>query len=226
MPKHGKRYRAAVAMVDPEKSYDVSEAVAVLAKFPKAKFDETVELSVHLGIDPKKADQIVRGSVSLPHGIGKELKVVVFAEGAKAEEARNAGALAVGSADLAEKVMGGWTDFDVAIAAPDMMKHVGKLGKVLGPQGKMPTPKAGTVTTDIGAAVREFKAGKIEFRNDDGGNVAAPMGKRSFTAEKLRENVAHFLDHLGALKPATVKGTYMLNASLSSSMSPGVRLKV
>lgn len=226
MPKQGKRYRAAAAMVDPDKTYDVEAAVAILAKFPKAKFDETVEISVHLGIDPKKADQIVRGSLSLPHGIGKELKVVVFAEGAKAEEARQAGALAVGSADLAEKVLGGWTDFDVAIAAPDMMKHVGKLGKVLGPQGKMPTPKAGTVTTDIGAAVREFKAGKIEFRNDDGGTIAAPMGKRSFTAEKLRENMKAFLDHLNTMRPATVKGTYMLNAVISATMSPGVALKV
>lgn len=213
-------------MVDPDKTYDVEAAVAILAKFPKAKFDETVEISVHLGIDPKKADQIVRGSLSLPHGIGKELKVVVFAEGAKAEEARQAGALAVGSADLAEKVLGGWTDFDVAIAAPDMMKHVGKLGKVLGPQGKMPTPKAGTVTTEIGAAVREFKAGKIEFRNDDGGTIAAPMGKRSFTAEKLRENMKAFLDHLNTMRPATVKGTYVLNAVISATMSPGVALKV
>jgi len=226
MPKRGKRYRAAAAMVDPVKAYALEEAVALLAKFPKAKFDETVELSVHLGIDPKKADQIVRGSLSLPHGIGKELRVVVFAEGAKAEEARNAGAMAVGSSDLAEKVLGGWTDFDVAIAAPDMMKFVGKLGKVLGPQGKMPTPKAGTVTTEIGMAVREFKAGKIEFRNDDGGSVAAPMGKRSFTVEKLRENVKAFIDHLAAMRPSTVKGNFMLNASLSASMSPGVRLKV
>jgi large subunit ribosomal protein L1 len=226
MPKHGKRYRAAAAMVDLEKAYSLDEAVAVLAKFPKAKFDETVEISVHLGIDPKKADQIVRGSISLPHGIGKELKVVVFAEGAKAEEARAAGALAVGAADLAEKVSGGWTDFDVAIAAPDMMKHVGKLGKILGPQGKMPTPKAGTVTTEIGAAVREFKAGKIEFRNDDGGTVAAPMGKRSFVQDKLRENVSAFLDHLNGMRPSTVKGSYVLNVVLSSSMSPGVPVKV
>jgi large subunit ribosomal protein L1 len=226
MPKHGKRYRAAAAMVDPEKAYGLDEAVAVLAKFPKAKFDETVEISVHLGIDPKKADQIVRGSISLPHGIGKELKVVVFADGAKAEEARNAGALAVGAADLAERISGGWTDFDVAIAAPDMMKHVGKLGKVLGPQGKMPTPKAGTVTTEIAAAVREFKAGKIEFRNDDGGTVAAPMGKRSFVLDKLRENVKAFLDHLNTMRPSSVKGTYVLNVVLSSSMSPGVPVKV
>lgn len=226
MPKHGKRYRAAAALVDPKKTYTVDEAVAVLAKFPKAKFDETVEFSLHLGIDPKKADQIVRGSISLPHGIGKELRVAVFAEGAKAEEARAAGALVVGAADLAEKVLGGWTDFDVAIAAPDMMKHVGKLGKILGPQGKMPTPKAGTVTTEIGTAVREFKAGKIEFRNDDGGTIAAPMGKRSFVHDKLRDNLTAFINHIGNLRPSSVKGTYMLNASLSASMCPGVRVKV
>jgi len=200
--------------------------VAILSGFPKGKSDETVELVVRLGIDPKKADQIVRGSLSLPHGIGKERRVVVFAEGAKAEEARAAGAAAVGSADLAEKVLGGWTDFDIAIAAPDMMKHVGKLGKVLGPQGKMPTPKAGTVTADVATAVREFKAGKIEFRNDDGGNVAAPMGKRSFSKDKLGQNIAAFIDHISTLRPATAKGTFLMKASISSTHSPGIPLKV
>lgn len=213
-------------MFDREKTYTVDEAVGVLNKFPKAKFDETVELSLHLGIDPKKADQLVRGSISLPNGIGKELRVVVFAEGAKAEEARAAGALFVGSSDLAEKITGGWTEFDVAVATPDMMKHVGKLGKVLGPQGKMPTPKAGTVTMDVGAAVKEFKAGKIEFRNDDGGNVAAPMGKRSFTNDKLRENISAFLDHLGGMRPAATKGSFIMGAALSSTHSPGIRLRV
>ena len=200
--------------------------MAILSGFPKGKSDETVELVVRLGIDPKKADQIVRGSLSLPHGIGKERRVVVFAEGAKAEEARAAGAAAVGSADLAEKVLGGWTDFDIAIAAPDMMKHVGKLGKVLGPQGKMPTPKAGTVTADVATAVREFKAGKIEFRNDDGGNVAAPMGKRSFSKDKLGQNIAAFIDHISTLRPATAKGTFLMKASISSTHSPGIPLKV
>jgi large subunit ribosomal protein L1 len=200
--------------------------VAILSGFPKGRSDETVELVVRLGIDPKKADQIVRGSLSLPHGIGKERRVVVFAEGAKAEEARAAGAVTVGSADLAEKVLGGWTDFDIAIAAPDMMKHVGKLGKVLGPQGKMPTPKAGTVTADVATAVREFKAGKIEFRNDDGGNVAAPMGKRSFSKDKLGQNIAAFIDHISTLRPATAKGTFLMKASISSTHSPGIPLKV
>ncbi len=226
MPLNGKRYRAAAKIVDRTKTFSVEEAVGLLSKLPKAKFDETVEISLHLGIDPKKADQLVRGSISLPNGIGKELRVVVFAEGAKAEEARAAGALAVGSADLAEKVLGGWTDFDVAIATPDMMKHVGKLGKVLGPQGKMPTPKAGTVTADVTAAVKEFRAGKIEFRNDDGGNVAAPMGKRSFTGEKLKQNIDAFLDHLGGMRPATVKGAFILKGTLCSTHSPGIPLRV
>jgi len=226
MPQYGKRYREAAGKVDRTRQYSVEEAVAILSGFPKGKSDETVELVVRLGIDPKKADQIVRGSLSLPHGIGKERRVVVFAEGAKAEEARAAGAPAVGSADLAEKVLGGWTDFDIAIAAPDMMKHVGKLGKVLGPQGKMPTPKAGTVTADVATAVREFKAGKIEFRNDDGGNVAAPMGKRSFTKDKLGQNIAAFIDHISTLRPATAKGTFLMKASISSTHSPGIPLKV
>jgi len=226
MPQHGKRYREAAGKVDRTRQYSVEEAVAILSGFPKGKSDETVELVVRLGIDPKKADQIVRGSLSLPHGIGKERRVVVFAEGAKAEEARAAGAVTVGSADLAEKVLGGWTDFDIAIAAPDMMKHVGKLGKVLGPQGKMPTPKAGTVTADVATAVREFKAGKIEFRNDDGGNVAAPMGKRSFSKDKLGQNIAAFIDHISTLRPATAKGTFLMKASISSTHSPGIPLKV
>ncbi len=226
MPQFGKRYREAAGKVDRTRQYSVEEAVAILSGFPKGKSDETVELVVRLGIDPKKADQIVRGSLSLPNGIGKERRVVVFAEGAKAEEARAAGAAEVGSADLAEKVLGGWFDFDIAIAAPDMMKHVGKLGKVLGPQGKMPTPKAGTVTADVATAVREFKAGKIEFRNDDGGNIAAPMGKRSFAKDKLGQNITAFIDHISTLRPATAKGTFVMKASICSTHSPGIPLKV
>jgi large subunit ribosomal protein L1 len=226
MAHHGKKYRAGAKLIDRTKTYSVEEAVGILSKLPKAKYDETVEVSLKLGIDPKKADQLIRGSISLPNGIGKELKVVVFAEGAKAEEAKAAGALEVGSADLATKVAGGWTDFDVAIASPDMMKHVGKLGKVLGPQGKMPTPKAGTVTNEIAAAVKEFKAGKIEFRNDDGGNIAAPMGKRSFTGEKLKQNIDAFIDHINGMRPSTAKGTFMMRAALSSTHSPGIPLKV
>lgn len=226
MAHQGKRYRAASAQRKPDFIYEVRDAVALLANFPKAKFDETVSVTLRLGIDAKQSDQTVRGSMSLPHGIGKELRVVAFAEGAKAEEARAAGAMLVGSADLAEKISGGWTDFDVCVASPDMMKHVGKLGKVLGPQGKMPSPKAGTVTLEIGSAVREFKAGKIEFRNDAGGNLAAPMGKRSFTKEKLAENIEAFVAHVHAMKPAHSKGQFILKGSLAPTHGPGLAIKV
>ncbi len=226
MPRTGKRYRAAHGQVDHDRQYEVAEAVGLLAAMPKAKFDETVEVSLRLGIDPKKSDQVVRGSISLPHGIGKELRVVVFAEGDKAEAATAAGAMEVGSAELAKKIQDGWTDFDVAVATPDMMKHVGKLGKVLGPQGKMPSPKAGTVTMDVATAVQEFKAGKIEFRNDSGANVAAPMGKRSFQPKQLEENVEAFLSHLRTLKPTAAKGNFVVRGSLSATQSPGISLKV
>jgi large subunit ribosomal protein L1 len=226
MPKPGKRYRAAHALVDRNRQYEVGEAVQLLGKLPKAKFDETVELNLRLGIDPKKSDQIVRGSINLPHGIGKQLRVVVFAEGEKAEQARAAGAVEVGSADLATKVVGGWTDFDVAIATPDMMKHVGRLGKVLGPQGKMPSPKAGTVTMDVATAVREFKAGKIEFRNDSGANVQVPMGKRSFDATQIAENVQAFVEHVKTLKPPSAKGHFLLKGYISATQCPGIPLKV
>lgn len=226
MPKRGKKYRVAANLREDGKLYEVREAVALLEKFPKAGFDETVEVVVRLGIDPKKSDQIVRGSLSLPHGIGKELKVVVFAEGDKADEAKAAGAMEVGSADLAEKISGGWTDFDVAIATPDMMRHVGKLGRVLGPQGKMPSPKAGTVTMNVEKTVKEFRAGKIEFRNDSGANVAAPMGRRSFQASQIAENVEAFIDHVKGLKPTAAKGAFMVSATLTATQSPGVPLKV
>ena len=226
MPKQGKRHRSAQSKVDDGRQYELAEAVNLLGQMPKAKFDETVEVSLRLGIDPKKSDQVVRGSISLPHGIGKELRVVVFAEGDKADAAQAAGAIEVGSADLATKVQGGWTDFDVAIATPDMMRHVGKLGKVLGPQGKMPSPKAGTVTMDVETAVKEFKAGKIEFRNDAGANVAAPMGKRSFSPDQLRENVEAFIEHVNTLKPAAAKGAFVVKGALSATHSPGIPLKV
>ena len=225
MPKRSKRYRAAKARA-PQEPSALEDAVQKLSEFPKAKFDETVELCVRLGIDPKKSDQMVRGAVSLPHGIGKTLRVICFAEGPKAEEARNAGAIEVGSADLAQKIQDGWMDFDVAVATPDMMRHVGRLGKVLGPQGKMPSPKAGTVTMDVGTAVSEFVAGKIEFRVDSGGNVHAPVGKRSFDDVKLVENVRALLDHLVSVKPTAAKGAYMLKATLSATMSPGVPVKL
>ncbi len=221
MVKQSKRYRAASAKVDRNKVYEPGEALTLLKALPGAKFDETVEVAVSLGIDPRKSDQLVRGAVSLPKGLGKKIKVIVFAEGDKAAAATAAGADVVGSGELAEKVLGGWTDFDIVIASPDMMKHVGKLGKVLGPQGKMPSPKSGTVTPDVAAAVREFKAGKVEFRTDAGGNVHAPVGKRSFAAEDLEINLRAFLDHLIAMRPAAVKGQFVRKVSVSTTMSPG-----
>ncbi|MCB9883135.1 MAG: 50S ribosomal protein L1, partial [Planctomycetes bacterium] len=189
-----------------------------------AKFNEAVECVVRLGIDPKKTDQLVRGAVSLPHGIGKEVRVVVFAEGDRAEEAKAAGADAVGSGDLAQRIEGGWLDFDVAIASPDMMKHVGRLGRVLGPQGKMPSPKAGTVTMDVATAVKEFKAGKVEFRTDSGANVHAAIGRRNFTAQQLAENAAAFVSHIRSLKPPQARGIFVQKVVVSSTMGPGIRL--
>ena len=221
MVTQSKRYRAASAKVDRSKVYEPAEALALLKSLPAAKFDETVEVVVVLGIDPKKSDQLVRGAVSLPKGLGKTVKVIVFAEGEKAAAATAAGADVVGSGELAEKVLGGWTDFDIVIASPDMMKHVGKLGKVLGPQGKMPSPKSGTVTADVAAAVREFKAGKVEFRTDAGGNVHASVGKRSFKVEDLEVNLRAFLDHLIAMRPAAVKGQFVRKVSVSTTMGPG-----
>jgi len=221
MRKRSKRYEAAQSKVDRSRLYQPSEAIGLLKGLPAAKFDETVDVVVRLGIDPKKTDQLVRGAVSLPKGLGKSVRVIVFAEGEKAEAARAAGADEVGSGDLAERIQGGWMDFDVVIASPDMMKHVGKLGKVLGPQGKMPSPKSGTVSPDVAKAVTEFKAGKVEFRTDAGGNVHAPLGKRSFAAEDLEANLTAFLRHLSGLRPAAVKGEFLRKISLSTSMGPG-----
>jgi large subunit ribosomal protein L1 len=204
----------------------LAEAVAILKGFPPVKFDQTVEIAVRLGVDAKQADQIVRGALVLPHGIGKSLRVAVFAKGDKAEEAKEAGADEVGGPDLAEKIKGGWTDFDVCIASPDMMGAVGPLGKILGPKGLMPSPRAGTVTPDVGKTVREYKAGKVEFRNDAAGIVHAVVGKMSFDAQKLVENIQAFLSHINALKPAAVKGQYLKGVSLSGTMTPGVRVAV
>ena len=221
MPKHSKRYREAAARIDRSAQYMPNEAFDMLKSLPAPKFDETVEVAVRLGIDPRKTDQLVRGAVSLPKGLGKTVKVVVFAEGDKADAARAAGADEVGSDDLAAKIQGGWMDFDVVIASPDMMKHVGKLGKVLGPQGKMPSPKSGTVTPNVGDAVTEFKAGKVEFRTDAGGNVHAPLGKRSFSTEDLVANLSAFMNHLSGMRPAAVKGNFVRRISVSTTMSPG-----
>ncbi len=208
-----------------KKALPVSEAVAVLKTFDTTKFDQSVEIAIRLGIDPKQADQLVRGSIVLPHGIGKTLRVVVFAKGDKVDEAKAAGADEVGGPELAEKIKGGWTDFDVCIAAPDMMGAVGPLGKILGPRGLMPSPRAGTVTPDVGKVVKEYKAGKVEFRNDSGGNVHAVVGKLSFDAPKLADNVTAFINHIVGLKPAAVRGQYVKGIAISATMSPGVQVQ-
>ena len=221
MVKQSKRMQEAYAGIDRNKVYEVAEALSLIKGLPSAKFDETVDIVVRLGIDPKKSDQLVRGAVSRPKGIGKTIKVIVFAEGDKADAAKAAGADLVGSGDLAEKIADGWMDFDVCIASPDMMRHVGKLGKVLGPQGKMPSPKSGTVTPNVAQAVEEFKAGKVEFRTDAGGNVHAGLGKRSFSVEDLEANLSAFLDHLIGMRPAVVKGEFVKKISISTSMGPG-----
>ncbi|MEM7202789.1 MAG: 50S ribosomal protein L1 [Planctomycetota bacterium] len=212
------------AQVDRTKRYGVAEGISLLKSLRGAKFEETMEVAVRLGIDPKKTDQLVRGSVSLPKGTGKSVRIAVFAEGDKADEAKAAGADVVGAKDLAEKIEKGFMDFDMTIAAPDMMKYVGKLGRVLGPQGKMPSPKAGTVTPNVGDAVREFKAGKIEFRTDSGGNVHAAIGKKSFSAEDLVLNLTAFVDHLRSMRPSQAKGTFIRKVSVTTTMGPGVRI--
>jgi large subunit ribosomal protein L1 len=202
----------------------LADAIRHLKTFNTTKFDQTVEVSTNLGIDPRQSDQNVRGSVALPHGIGKSVRVAVFAQGDNAEKATAAGADIVGGDDLAARIKGGFLDFDVALATPDMMGVVGPLGRLLGPRGLMPSPRSGTVTTDISAAVREFKAGKIEFRSDKGGNVAAPVGKLSFSETALVENITTFLNHLRSVKPAAAKGTYIRSVTISATMSPGIRV--
>lgn len=227
MPRtRSRRYQKAAAKVDSNKRYALVEGLALIKSLAGPKFDETVDVAVRIGIDAKKTDQLVRGSVSLPKGTGKSVKIAVFAEGDRAKAALEAGADFVGSADLADKIEKGWTDFDMTIASPDMMKYVGKLGKVLGPQGKMPSPKAGTVTPNVAAAVKEFKAGKIEFRTDAGANVHAAIGKKSFGAEDLATNLTAFLDHLRTLRPAQAKGDFIKKVVVSTSMGPGVALAV
>jgi len=221
-----KRFRELVAKIDVTKSYTIPEAIAILKSGKKCKFDESVDLAIKLDIDTKQADQLVRGSFSLPKGTGKTLRVICFADGAVAEAARQAGAVEAGGEDLAKRVEGGWLEFDVAIAHPSTMRYVGRLGKVLGPKGLMPSPKSGTVTTDVAKAVQEFKAGKIEFRNDSFGNVHVTVGKLSFTPEDLQINVNAMIEHVLALRPQTVKGNYFRRATLTSTMGPGVKLAV
>jgi large subunit ribosomal protein L1 len=222
--KHGKKYRAAAATIDREKAYEVEAAVSLVKENAKSKFDETVDMVVRLGVDPRHADQQVRGAVVLPHGTGKTVRVLVFAKGDKEKEALAAGADFAGSDDYVAKIQEGWTDVDVIIATPDMMGTVGKLGRVLGPRGLMPNPKLGTVTMDVSRAVREAKAGKIEYRVDKAGNVHVPVGKASFSAESLAGNVNSVLHELMRAKPAASKGRYMLSAYLSSTMGPSVKL--
>ena len=224
MPVLTKRVKASHALFDQAKEYSVEDAMEVLKKLPGAKFDETVDLSLRLGVDPKHADQMVRGAVVLPHGIGKTVRVAVFAKGDKEREAREAGADVVGAEDLVEKIQGGWLEFDSAIATPDLMGQVGKLGKTLGPRGLMPNPKLGTVTFDVARAVREAKAGKVEFRVDKAGNVHVPVGKRSFPQEYLAANALALLEALVRAKPAASKGTYLRSVTLSSTMGPGIKV--
>ena len=222
--KHGKRYNATSALIDREKYYPIVEALALVKDNAKTKFDETVDLTVRLGVDPRHADQQVRGAVVLPHGTGKTMRVLVFAKGEKEKEALAAGADHAGSDDYVTKIQEGWTDVDVIIATPDMMGTVGKLGRVLGPRGLMPNPKLGTVTMDVSRAVREAKAGKVEYRVDKAGNVHVPVGKASFAAEHLAENVSSILHELMRAKPSASKGRYMMSAFVSSTMGPSVRL--
>jgi large subunit ribosomal protein L1 len=217
-----KRYDASAAKIAPDKPYSLDEAIGVLKAMPGAKFDESVDLSFRLGVDPKHADQMVRGAVVLPHGIGKTVRVAVFAKGEKEREAREAGADTIGAEDLVEKVLGGWMDFDTAIATPDLMGQVGRLGKVLGPRGLMPNPKLGTVTFDISRAVREAKAGKVEFRVDKAGNIHTPVGKRSFNEQQLRDNAMALIEAIVRAKPSAAKGNYLRSLTVSSTMSPGV----
>src|SRR5499426_392112 len=219
-----KRYDASSAKVKADKAYSLDEAIGVLKQMPAAKFDESVDLSFRLGVDPKHADQMVRGAVVLPHGIGKSVRVAVFAKGEKEREAREAGADVVGAEDLVERVQGGWLEFDSAIATPDLMGQVGRLGKVLGPRGLMPNPKLGTVTFDVGRAVREAKAGKVEFRVDKAGNVHVPVGKRSFSPENIASNALAVIEAIVRAKPAAAKGTYLRTLTLSSTMGPGIKI--
>ncbi len=224
MAKHGKKYAEAAKLIDREATYETLEAIELVKKSASAKFDETVEAAVRLGVDPRKQDQNVRGVVVLPHGTGKTKRVLVFAKGEKVKEAEAAGADYVGDQDLINKIQQGWFEFDVCVATPDMMAEVGKLGRILGGKGLMPNPKAGTVTFDVAKAIQEIKAGKIEYRLDKAGQIHAPIGKVSFDAEKLNENLKALIDALNRAKPAAAKGIYLKNISISSTMGPGARL--
>ena len=224
MKKHGKKYRAALEKLEPGRKYNLETGIAKVKEIAFAKFDETVELTVWLGVDPRKADQLVRGTLVLPHGLGKSKTVLVIAQGDKIREAEEAGADIVGGEDIVTRIKGGWTDFDAVIATPDMMRLVGGLGKVLGPRGLMPNPKTGTVTFDVANAIKEAKAGKVEYRVDKTGVIHVGVGKVSFDADKLRDNTKALLDAVVKAKPATAKGKYVKKVNLASTMSPGVLL--
>jgi large subunit ribosomal protein L1 len=226
MRKLAKRYRAEQEKTPGKEAVSLEEAVQTVKQFTNTKFDQTVELSLLLGIDPKQADQMVRGSLSLPKGIGKTKRVVAFCDEGMVEECKAAGAMEAGGEELVKKIQDGWMDFDVAVAHPKMMGQVGRLGRVLGPQGKMPSPKSGTVAPDVVQAVRDYAAGKLEYRNDDGGNIHAMVGKVSFSAEDLVENIQAFLDHMKRIKPSAAKGAFIRKAHLSATMSPSVRIAV
>ena len=224
MKKHGKKFTAARAQIAADRTYSIEEAIPLAQKVKFAKFDETVELTARLGVDPKHADQMVRGTVVLPHGLGKSKKVLAIAAGDKQKEAQEAGADFIGGEEVVEKIQGGWMDFDAVVATPDMMRAVGKLGKVLGPRGLMPNPKTGTVTVDIARAVREIKAGKVEFRVDKTGIIHAPLGKISFPAQSLIENAHALVDSIVKAKPSAAKGKYLKSVTVSSTMGPGIRI--
>jgi large subunit ribosomal protein L1 len=224
LASRGRRYREAAEKRENDQRYTVPEAVETLLAMPAAKFEETIELAARLGVDPRHADQIVRGTVVLPHGTGRSVNVTVVAQGEKQREAEDAGADVVGGKEIVEKIQDGWLETDVIIATPDMMSEVGKLGRLLGPRGLMPNPKSGTVTFDVGKAVRDVKAGKIEFRTDKTGNIHVPVGKRSFTKDQLVENIQVFMETIVRAKPATSKGQYVRSVTISSTMGPGVSL--
>lgn len=224
MPVHGKKYQEAAKLVDRDQFYDPDQALELAKKTTTAKFDETVEVAVKLGVNPKHADQNVRGAAVMPAGLGKTVRVAVFAKGDKAKEAEQAGADFIGAEDLVEKIQGGWTDFDVAVATPDVMGLVGRLGRVLGPKGLMPNPKTGTVTMDVAKAIQEIKAGKVEYRVDKAGVIHAPIGKASFTVDQLMTNFAALMDALIKARPATAKGQYVRSVTVSTTMGPGIRV--
>ncbi len=224
MAKVGKKYQEAAKLLEAGKTYTAEEAMELVKKTATAKFDETIELHVRLGVDPKYADQQVRGAIVLPHGTGKSKRVLVFAKGDKVAEAEAAGADFVGSDEIVTKIQGGWCDFDVAVATPDMMGTVGRLGKILGPRGLMPNPKLGTVTMDITKAIKEIKAGKVEYRTDKAGNVHVPIGKASFDTEKLKANFQTLIDTLNKVRPAAVKGQYVRSVTVSATMGPGIHV--